>query len=116
MVLGMKLPPAKLKKIIKLRAAQQLRSNLISEVRRLTKKYGIQRQAFDAIGYREIISHLNGQISKAEALKQIQNNTWHFAGRQMTWFKKLPIEWIKNYKQAETKIKTHLFLPLEGGG
>ena len=76
MVLGMKLPPAKLKKIIKLRAAQQLRSNLISEVRRLTKKYGIQRQAFDAIGYREIISHLNGQISKAEALKQIQNNTW----------------------------------------
>ena len=108
LVLGLTTQPAKLKKQIDKRAAGQIKDGLVSEVKKLVKKYGKNKQAFDAIGYREIISYLNGQISRAEALKQIQNNTWHFAGRQMTWFKKLPIRWIKVQSEAEKKIKNFL--------
>ena len=44
--------------------------------------------AFDAIGYREIIAYLNGKQPLDEAVAAIKINTWHYAKRQMTWFKK----------------------------
>ena len=77
-------------------------------VEKLVKKFGSGQQAFDAIGYREIINFLNPEkngaakkITLDKALENIKTNTWHFAKRQMTWFKKdKQINWIGNSEEA----------------
>ena len=108
LLLGAKQPKTKLKNSISKRTRKMIKAGLVGEVKNLIKKYGSKGQAFDAIGYREIIDYLNGKITLDEARELIISNTWHFSGRQMTWFKKLPIIWINNKKQAEKLIKDFL--------
>jgi len=84
------------------------KTGLMREVKKLIKKYGKKTRAFDAIYYREIISYLGGKMSLPEARALAKKNTLSFAKRQMTWFKKMPVVWIKNPKQAEKKIKKFL--------
>lgn len=99
--IGIKLPDEKLKKRISSRAAKMIKAGLVEEVSGLIKKYGHKQVAFDAIGYKEIISYLDKKISLEEAAGLINKNTNNFAKRQMTWFKKdKEINWIENEKEA----------------
>jgi len=99
----------RLTKIINKRANKMIKTGLLKEVKRLIKKYNKKLHTFDAIGYREIIDFLDKKISFKEALERIEKNTWHFAKRQMTWFKKDErIFWVKNYAEAEKLIKNFL--------
>lgn len=106
LLLGVALPREKLKQQISKRVEQMIKHGLVNEVKNLVNRYGPRRVPFDAIGYREIIDHLNGKIPLAEAIKRIKKTTWQFAKRQMTWFRKMPVVWIKSPKQAE-KLITH---------
>lgn len=47
------------------------------------------RTASQAVGYREILSHLAGEIELAEAIEQIKTRTRRFAKQQGTWFRGL---------------------------
>jgi tRNA dimethylallyltransferase len=99
--IGIFLEPEKLKERINIRVDQMINQGLISEVEKLVKKYGAKQQAFDAIGYREIIEFLSKKITLEQALENMKANTWHFAKRQMTWFKKnKKINWVKNSEEA----------------
>ena len=99
----------KLIKIIDERTNEMIKNGLIKEVRKLIKKYNKKLHTFDAIGYREIIDYLDKKTSIKEALEKIKKNTWHFAKRQITWFKKdNQIHWIKNQTEAEKLIKNFL--------
>jgi tRNA dimethylallyltransferase len=40
-----------------------------------------------AIGYREVVAHLQGRLSEAELCAAIQQETRQFAKRQLTWFR-----------------------------
>ena len=83
--------------------------NELNEVEKLIKKYGPTQQAFDAIGYREIIEYLMEKITLQKAVENMKNNTWHYAKRQLTWFRPdKKIHWVKNYKEAEKLIKKFL--------
>jgi tRNA dimethylallyltransferase len=44
--------------------------------------------AFQAIGYRQIVRHLEGEWTLDEAMADIQRETRRFAKRQETWFRK----------------------------
>ena len=58
------------------------------------KKYNINSQGFQAIGYREPILYLKGNINK-ETTDQLIKNTYQYAKRQMTWFKAFDhVQWI----------------------
>jgi tRNA dimethylallyltransferase len=99
--IGINLPPEALRKRIDERIGQMIKDGLVAEVRGLVKKYGSQVVAFDAIGYREIVGHLNGMTSLAEAVAAMKMNTWHYAKRQMTWFKKdKEIRWVRSADEA----------------
>jgi tRNA dimethylallyltransferase len=99
--IGISFPPEKLKEKINIRVDQMAKQGLVGEVEKLIKKYGASQQAFDAIGYREIIEFLGKKITQEQALKNMKANTWHFAKRQMTWFKKdKKINWVENSKEA----------------
>ncbi|MCL1982470.1 MAG: tRNA (adenosine(37)-N6)-dimethylallyltransferase MiaA, partial [Clostridiales bacterium] len=40
------------------------------------------------IGYKEVISYLNGECDLAEAVRMVKQNTRNYAKRQVTWFKR----------------------------
>jgi tRNA dimethylallyltransferase len=40
-----------------------------------------------ALGYRELMAHLDDEISLEEAVELIKRNTRRYAKRQITWFK-----------------------------
>jgi len=105
-VIGMKVLPATLRRRIEKRVDEMMRDGLVKEVRALYKKYG-KVKALDAIGYREIVDFLDGKIPLDEAVRQIKINTWHYARRQMTWFRKdKGIRWIA--KPAVTSQHTNI--------
>ena len=60
-------------------------AGLVDEI----KNIGIDnfsRTSKAAIGYKEIIEYLNGNISLEEAIELIKKNSRHYAKRQFTWF------------------------------
>ena len=44
--------------------------------------------ALQTVGYRELFSYFDGEITEAFAIEEIKKNTRRFAKRQMTWFKR----------------------------
>ena len=80
--------PDDIRSRVELRAAQMLRQGLIDEVEGLMAA-GIQNNpsAASAIGYRETIKYINGQLSTDELLPLIIKNTMQLVKKQHTWFR-----------------------------
>lgn len=79
---------------INYRVDLMIEHGLINEVQSLMNKGFATEQSMKAIGYKEIISFLEGDISKDEAIHLLKRNSRRFAKRQFTWFKnRLPVEW-----------------------
>jgi len=107
--IGISAPKEKLWQRINLRVEEMIKQGLVEEVKELIKKYGANQQAFDAIGYREIIDYLNDKTSLKQAAEIMKVNTRHYAKRQITWFKRDErIHWVKSYKEAEKLVKKFL--------
>jgi tRNA dimethylallyltransferase len=49
----------------------------------------LSRTAGQALGYREVIEHLQGKYTLAETIELVKNRTRAFARRQLTWFRSL---------------------------
>lgn len=94
-MLGLRLDRDILYERINLRVDEMLEMGLVEEVKGLYDKYPSDIQAFSAIGYKEIIEHLNNHISYDEAKDKIKKNTRNYAKRQLTWLKRYPdIYWL----------------------
>ena len=64
------------------------KNGLVEEVSRLRdSNLGRDLVSMQGIGYKEIYSYLEGEISLEKALEDIKKNTRHFAKRQLTWFR-----------------------------
>ncbi|MFA6354133.1 MAG: tRNA (adenosine(37)-N6)-dimethylallyltransferase MiaA [Candidatus Paceibacterota bacterium] len=97
--LGIKIPDQKLKENISKRVEKMFKQGLVEETKKIVQKYRKGIKALNTIGYKEVIDFLEGKISKEEAKEKIKMNTWHYAKRQMTWFKKdKKINWIDDFK------------------
>ena len=107
--IGISRPKEKLKERINKRIDAMVETGLVEEVKNLIKKYPLGTSAFEAIGYREIIDHLEDRLSLEEAVELMKRNTWYFAKRQLTWFRKdKSIHWITTPRKAERLIKNFL--------
>lgn len=64
-----------------------LSQGLIEEVKKL-KEMGCKKGmvSMQGLGYKEILSYLDGEISLDEAVYILKRDTRHFAKRQLTWF------------------------------
>lgn len=114
LTLGIDSPPDILRERIDRRVDAMLRDGLVEETCALVKKYGAAQAAFDAIGYREVIAYLNGDLSLANAVTSTKLNTWHYAKRQMTWFKKdKTIRWTTGSQEALTVVAEFIEKRLE---
>lgn len=67
------------------RVDQMVKDGLLDEVKSLYDK-GIRSNAINSIGYKEIYSYLDGEISLDMAINKIKQHTRNFAKRQYTWF------------------------------
>jgi len=78
------------------RVDEMIEGGLVDEVKNiLSMGYSKELNALNTVGYKEIISHLSGEISLERAVELIKRNTRRFAKRQLTWFKKdKRINWI----------------------
>ena len=107
--LGVHILPEVLRERIDGRVDLFMQNCLAREVDALIAKYGTNCIAFDAIGYREIIDSLKGKISIEKAIEEIKLNTWHYAKRQMTWFRRdKEIHWIESEKEAKKLVDDFL--------
>ena len=71
------------------RVEEMVTEGLVEEVTKL-KNEGYDRSyvSMQGLGYKEIFSYLDGEISLEEAIYIIKRDTRHFAKRQITWFKR----------------------------
>ena len=78
---------------IDVRLAEMRRSGMTDEVRGLVSRMG--RTARGAVGYRELLSHLEGTSTEEEAYRLAAAGTKKLARKQRTWFRRDPrIRWI----------------------
>lgn len=76
----------KLYERINQRVDKMISDGLIEEVNSLYPD-GLGKTARAAIGYKELFSYFEGDMSKEEAIEKIKQNSRHYAKRQMTWYR-----------------------------
>ncbi|MEE0435508.1 MAG: tRNA (adenosine(37)-N6)-dimethylallyltransferase MiaA [Peptococcaceae bacterium] len=96
-LIGLTMNRAVLYERINARVDMMIENGLVEEVEMLLKQgYNKETQALKAIGYKEIIAYLDGQLSLDEAVALLKKNTRHFAKRQLTWFRRDPnLTWFE---------------------
>jgi tRNA dimethylallyltransferase len=89
---GLELPREQLYERINQRVISMVENGLETEVRNLLPQNHLN--ALQTVGYSEWAPYFEGNLSKEKVIENIQQNTRHYAKRQMTWFKKdLDITW-----------------------
>lgn len=73
-----------------------LQQGLVDEVAALMEKgFGPGLVAMQGLGYKEIVSYLQGECSYEEAVTLLKRDTRRFAKRQLSWFRHMKdIEWV----------------------
>ena len=86
--IGLNFPREELYERINKRVDLMIEQGLVEETKYLLKKYGRIPNIVDTIGYKEIISYLDGEFTLDEAKNKLKQNTRNYAKRQLTWFRK----------------------------
>jgi tRNA dimethylallyltransferase len=83
--------PDDLRRRIDRRVDEMLSHGLVDENRRLLEA-GVDRNlsALQTIGYREPMAFIAGEITEVEMVRRLKQNTWQYARRQLTWFRRHP--------------------------
>jgi tRNA dimethylallyltransferase len=94
--IGLRVSRATLGARIEERVRQMLAAGLLDEVRALrSRPREMSRTARQALGYKELLDHLEGRASVDEAVDAIITRTRRFAARQERWFRRDPrIRWV----------------------
>lgn len=81
-------------RMIEDRVDKMMEDGLLKETKRLLKMKP-ERTALQALGYKEMMMHLDGEVDLEEAVRLTKKRTKMFAKRQFTWFRKEPdINWV----------------------
>jgi tRNA dimethylallyltransferase len=93
---GVWLPRHVLARRIDGRLAAMMKSGLLEEVRSLAERPGgLSRTARQALGYRELLAHLEGETTLADAVAEAVRRTRQFSRRQRMWWRRDPrVRWF----------------------
>ena len=90
--IGLEMPREQLYERINQRVHKMVQMGLEEEVSALLPQFHLN--ALQTVGYQEWLNYFEGHQTKEAVIEAIQQNTRHYAKRQMTWFKKDPeISW-----------------------
>jgi tRNA dimethylallyltransferase len=95
-LVGLRWPRPALAERIARRVEQMIAAGLVGEVEGLANRpEGWSRTARQALGYKELLDHLDGRCSLDEAVAATINRTRQFAVRQERWFRRDPrVRWV----------------------
>ena len=93
---GVWLPRGVVNARIEARLTEQMDAGFLDEVATLADRTGgMSRTARQALGYRELLGHLDGKTTLDEAVEETVRRTRAFARRQRVWFRRDPrITWL----------------------
>jgi tRNA dimethylallyltransferase len=81
-------------RIIEERVDAMMEAGIVEEVKN-TLEMNPDRTPMQAIGYKEVVKYLQGEITLDEAVRLIKKVTKRYAKRQFTWFRKEEdIQWV----------------------
>jgi len=95
--IGIKTEKSKLHESIDKRVDEMFKNGLVEEVKALAGKgYGNCLSLRQAVGYKEVLEFLSGDIDFEQCVKKVKSNTKKLAKKQMTWFNSDDrIKWIR---------------------
>ena len=90
---------------INYRVDLMIENGLLEEAKQLYAHRNLN--ALQTVGYKELFSFFNGEITKEFAIEEIKKNTRRFAKRQLTWFRKdTDILWFDFEEDPENIIRS----------
>ena len=95
LIVGIDWPRETLVGRIDQRVEQMWQRGLVEEVRALSEAGKLGKTAGQAIGYREVVDFVRGDISEDEAKEAVAQHTRRYARKQMSWFRRdSSIHWV----------------------
>ena len=109
--IGLERPREELYERINRRVEQMIADGLVEEAKKVYPKR--QLNSLQTVGYKELFAYFDGEYDLERAIELIQQNTRHYAKRQMTWFRRdKEIHWLnacdtyeKNYSIIDTLLR-----------
>lgn len=93
--IGLRWDRAVLTERIARRVQTMVDTGLVDEVAAIRSTTGFSKTAAQALGYKEILAHLDGELTLDEAVDQVTLRTRQFAIRQLRWFGRDPrVRWV----------------------
>ena len=107
---GLDLAPGEIDGRIEARFARMVRDGLVEEVRTLAARpAGMSATARQALGYREILAHVESGAPLAGCLEEAVRHTRKFARRQASWFRRDPrVRWAATSTEAQDLLENAL--------
>ena len=102
--IGLERPRALLYARIDERVKQMIANGMVEEARRVYPQRALN--SLQTVGYKELFAYFDGDYDLHRAIELIQQNTRHYAKRQMTWFRRdKEIHWLNADEAIETNIE-----------
>ena len=80
------------------RAQRMFEAGLVEETRTLLAKYGETARPLAALGYKQAVALIRGEIDRKTAVQAAQQAHRNYAKRQMTWFRRDPdVIWLAGF-------------------
>ncbi|MBN1818229.1 MAG: tRNA (adenosine(37)-N6)-dimethylallyltransferase MiaA [Sedimentisphaerales bacterium] len=113
-VIGLRRDKSQESRRINQRVKRMIEQGLVKEVHSLlSEDKPLSSQARAAIGYAEIIEHLQGKMDLADTIEQIKINTRKLAKAQRTWFKTFrDVHWIDIAEEDTLQTVTDRVFPI----
>jgi tRNA dimethylallyltransferase len=94
-LVGLELAPEELDRRIAARTERMLEAGWVEEALAVERGPGFGPSAEQALGYREVLAHAHGELTRPELVELVRLRTRQFARRQRTWFRHFPeVRWI----------------------
>jgi len=101
--IGLERPREELYDRINRRVEQMIADGLEAEAKAVSPKR--QLNSLQTVGYKELFAYFDGAYDLPRAIERIQQNTRHYAKRQMTWFRRdKDIHWLQANDDYEKNI------------
>ncbi len=108
-IYGLEVDKTALQARINKRTRQMIEQGLIEEAESLVSRYSWDAPGLNAIGYRELRPFFDGLQSQEATVVSINHDTYLYAKRQKTWFKRnKSIRWVREQSDAVDIATTFL--------
>ena len=86
--IGINMPRDEIYDRINKRVDKMVELGIVEETQKILEKHGRIPNFTETIGYKEILSYLDGEISFDRAIELLKQHSRNYAKRQLTWFRR----------------------------